>query len=704
MPRIPVRVEPYSSPSRQHRHYKNKRDQVLRALGKAAYINGSHFAIMWVSARGDVETYASDALQSRLDAWFVQGGIADEAKQLVKSAGGGSGGDVKVFEDSEEEGDEEEGDEEGDDVNVFLDEIKEGDGEGRKGKRGPLAPLNTAIANQHFLRSRAPWSTNATTAADDAFAAPKSAPLFPTTFTDEPPRASTPLAPRPSLSTPTLPPLATPPTVEITLANQAARTAFLELRFGQLQQGVCKTVAKAWIKIIEPKKQMRCPYNKGEAGKPDWWPAGVRHKEPDHLMKPERHALLLTILRSPRVKVARLQLATAEVVALIKADKVSLLMDVYRIAREEERLREGGEGGEDREVRVGVSTLDGWCREGSEPTSQGRQIARSATPEAAAGDKRKRSAAMVKSSSTSSVVHKRRSIATTTEVAPKPHHPTRAKARNSFATTHSTHHHQHQQQQLYGLGLMAPTPALPSGSAAAGMARSHSFSAAPSFDRSTLDAGTAGAAGAAGSCCSADTSPWPPSAPYFTEVNGLVTPLTATSSIDPSFAHDLAAAPPPHAGFYYAAPPPPPAPAAPAGPGAASFGYDASLGMPMQPAQVFEPNALGLDTWSFGQFDLSDLSSSSSWSHGAGGTAAVAGEASFSLDSIEGVPRTPSPGPPRAADAQARLRLELAKHDVLAHQHEQLHPSLHAAEAYWLPPPPPPPATAAADGRQMDHH
>lgn len=54
----------------------------------------------------------------------------------------------------------------------------------------------------------------------------------------------------------------------------------------------------------------------------------------------ERHLLLLTILRSPKVQVARLQLATAEVVALIRADKVSLLMDVYRVAREEEKMRE----------------------------------------------------------------------------------------------------------------------------------------------------------------------------------------------------------------------------------------------------------------------------------------------------------------------------------------------------------------------------
>jgi hypothetical protein len=151
---------------------------------------------------------------------------------------------------------------------------------------------------------------------------------------------------------------------QVTLSDQAARTAFFELRFGQMQQGMCKTVAKAWIKIIEPKKQTRCPYNKGEEGKPDWWPEGVRHKEPDHLMKPERHSLLLTILRSPKIKVSRLQLATAEVVAMIRADKVNLLMDVYRIAREEERLRESGKGVIDRPITVGVSTLQGWQRGG----------------------------------------------------------------------------------------------------------------------------------------------------------------------------------------------------------------------------------------------------------------------------------------------------------------------------------------------------
>lgn len=56
-------------------------------------------------------------------------------------------------------------------------------------------------------------------------------------------------------------------------------------KFEELQQQTCKIIIKSWIKVIEPKKQTRYPYNRGEDGKPAWWPDHVRHKEPDHLVK-----------------------------------------------------------------------------------------------------------------------------------------------------------------------------------------------------------------------------------------------------------------------------------------------------------------------------------------------------------------------------------------------------------------------------------
>lgn len=730
MPRIPVRVEPYSSPSRQHRHYKNKRDQVLRALGKAAYINGSHFAIMWVSARGDVETYASEALQTRLDDWFVKGGIADEARQLVKNSarpGAPASTDVQVFEDSDDEVDEPQ---EGEDANVFLDtSASQHDAESchakAKPKRGALAPLNTTIANQSFLRSRASWPTQPWSQ-DDQLAAPKSAPLFPcstlATFAqsrrneNNAPRTSTPIVSasarmlsRNSISTcsaSTSSLQGSPPTVEITLANAAARTAFLELRFGQLQQGVCKTVAKAWIKIIEPKKQTRCPYNKGEAGKPDWWPEGVRHKEPDHLMKPERHLLLLTILRSPKVKVARLQLATAEVVALIKADKVSLLMDVYRIAREEEKLRESGGDAQAEPISVGVSTLDGWCKEGSEMTSHGRQIARSATPEASAGaasslacnvaggDKRKRitgaagSSRMVKSHSTGAVGagpphKKRRSIATSTLSAQVRTEP----LARSTPTTHAMMDGAmfdataHQQNHLIGLGLVDPVA---SNAGAMGMARSHSFSApsAP-YHHTSNEAPMQRALGQASS--SAETSPWPhtyalASSTASTEVNGLATPLTATSAIDAGFA---TATHPAHPTFFYTQ--------------AANFSYPAPHAHAHSQAHAemcqltsaintlpFQANALGLDNWALANFDLHDLSSSS-WNAPHSGTDesfsfdTSMGSAATGADSAHVGARTPSPGPALRLDIPTKPASDTAE----AH-HIAPPCAPHDHHTYWL--------------------
>lgn len=424
MPRIPVRTEPYSSPSRQHRHFKNKRDQVLRALGKAAYINGSHFAIMWVTASGQAETYASDAFQGRLEDWFDKTGIKDEAKKLIQERDGGesrrgskAGASQSQTADEpagglsgDEDGEEGDDDDEGGADDAFLDfpgfqpHTQQGENEQasrsvvhnsshntplitcddvfgggpvtafqgatatasttnaqnnlahaaatKRLNRKPLAPLDISSANLQFARSQGLLQPGG--AADDDFMrAPMSAPL-PNHDKHQRHLPRAPMSRAPSGSN-------SAKLFEVSLADRAARTAFFELRFSQMQQGMCKTVAKAWIKIIEPKKQTRCPYNKGEEGKPEWWPEGVRHKEPDHLMKPERHALLLTILRSPKIKVARLQLATAEVVAMIRADKVNLLMDVYRIAREEERLREEGkDNADDAPVTVSVSTLDGW--------------------------------------------------------------------------------------------------------------------------------------------------------------------------------------------------------------------------------------------------------------------------------------------------------------------------------------------------------
>jgi len=65
---------------------------------------------------------------------------------------------------------------------------------------------------------------------------------------------------------------------------------FYVARFKDTQQNACKVIVKAFIKLVEPKKQTNHPYLKGADSVPSWWPpttgdGGVRHKEPDHLLK-----------------------------------------------------------------------------------------------------------------------------------------------------------------------------------------------------------------------------------------------------------------------------------------------------------------------------------------------------------------------------------------------------------------------------------
>ncbi|CAO1618512.1 unnamed protein product [Sympodiomycopsis kandeliae] len=430
MPRIPVRTEPYDSPSRQHRHYKNKRDQVLRTLGKASYINSSQFVLLLVTANGTVENYASEAFQQAMPRWLEESGINQQAKDIVLERGPSTSSESKSAEGTENQGQELTDDEfdEGerdytaeesftepsfsfdlsqassdhsqvqnvassstgepsktstpiiqcDDVfggglisqqppqNSRLTPTQGAFGQAAPGlgtsrlKRKALAPLDVNSANKPFANPSKLMPPGS--AQDDKFfAAPHSAPL-PITGAGRNRLAKQSALARNDSST-NNDDIRAPKCVQhdLRLNNRAERTDFLLLRFSQMQQGMCKTVAKAWIKIIEPKKQTRCPYNRGEEGKPDWWPEGVRHKEPDHLMKPERHTLLLTILRSPKIEVARLRLATAEIVAMMVAEKVSLLMDCYRIAIEEEELRKNGKGdAEDIPIDIKVSSHDGW--------------------------------------------------------------------------------------------------------------------------------------------------------------------------------------------------------------------------------------------------------------------------------------------------------------------------------------------------------
>jgi hypothetical protein len=86
------------------------------------------------------------------------------------------------------------------------------------------------------------------------------------------------------------------------VGNRALLRRYYEKAFEDFQQLNCRAIAKSYVKLVEPRKQVHFPYNgrrsiagvtqtdNPEHTKPGWWPAGVLHKEPDHLLKPGEYA------------------------------------------------------------------------------------------------------------------------------------------------------------------------------------------------------------------------------------------------------------------------------------------------------------------------------------------------------------------------------------------------------------------------------
>jgi hypothetical protein len=153
---------------------------------------------------------------------------------------------------------------------------------------------------------------------------------------------------------------------------------YYERCLGHFQQLNCRLIAKAFIKFIEPQKQVKHPYNGGKppAGAPpgtkgdpektkfEWWPAGVVHKEPDHLRKDrtctppenlqcqvilltdlERLSLLIHIIRKlggSGITTDKLQEIAHDCKRqLTSSNRLQFLDEVFRVRRIEERYERG---------------------------------------------------------------------------------------------------------------------------------------------------------------------------------------------------------------------------------------------------------------------------------------------------------------------------------------------------------------------------
>ncbi|CAG7921723.1 unnamed protein product [Penicillium olsonii] len=158
----------------------------------------------------------------------------------------------------------------------------------------------------------------------------------------------------------TSPPPTTPPPGRTVLrvGNRALLRRYYEKAFEDFQQLNCRAIAKSYIKLVEPRKQVHYPYNgrrsiagvaqtdNPEQTKPGWWPAGVVHKEPDHLLKPDRLRLLVHILcelkDSHGVTTEKLRDAGQDVRRQITpAHRLRVLDEIYYVRHMEERYLDG---------------------------------------------------------------------------------------------------------------------------------------------------------------------------------------------------------------------------------------------------------------------------------------------------------------------------------------------------------------------------
>lgn len=175
------------------------------------------------------------------------------------------------------------------------------------------------------------------------------------------------------------------PARTIAIGDDSARDEVYRQCLKDMQQNGCKVIGKAWVKLLEPKKQSNYPYTKGASKRPPWWPAvtgpnKIRHAEPDHLHKrgmfffpscglkrtradvtSERIILLMHILgiivnqdlngvaKHRGIDVAKLEEVTREAMATWFADrekpknaeKRGFLDQLFLVLYEEERYRRG---------------------------------------------------------------------------------------------------------------------------------------------------------------------------------------------------------------------------------------------------------------------------------------------------------------------------------------------------------------------------
>ncbi|KAI4239365.1 MAG: hypothetical protein LQ349_000464 [Xanthoria aureola] len=163
----------------------------------------------------------------------------------------------------------------------------------------------------------------------------------------------------------------------------------------QVGQLIMRKVLKCWVKVKQPKKQSTYPYNgrksredqalekkkygkvdpnPGQLTAPPWWPSqdgwpvkGCRHKEPDHLKKPERTILALTLLSltgcDETFTVERLFDSTKGI--KMSFDQGQMLKQLYEVRKKQQQFQLG---------EIDASTMIPVYRPKGQPSHKKRRV------------------------------------------------------------------------------------------------------------------------------------------------------------------------------------------------------------------------------------------------------------------------------------------------------------------------------------------
>ncbi|KAM0786887.1 hypothetical protein ACM66B_002312 [Microbotryomycetes sp. NB124-2] len=369
-------VRPYGCAEQAIAHHHRARATVFKELGTTAHLAGSHFAMLWINPAGEAEVVASEALYGHLEHLFTPEAV-ERAKQATiashsRTYAGADEHRISLIRGSVY-------DAHGRVVQAYSadDGSESGAAHSQHGDssttspRLPLSPhasepssipsvlmtypSNLAVAQQQASqldvpRERHPSAASSLTeprtpkrsAGNSQITSPTS-----TASSNQAPGTARGTRSRKSLSLDSSqsPLLDGPIDVEpLTLSPETIGDWFSK-RLEIIPQQVSKTIAKLWVKVIEPEKQSFYPYNRGDAGAPPWWPRSIRHKEPDHLYKVERITLLATLIRCTRRPIEDFEDALGKRFSQIPDLFLPILVDLIKVAREERKAIEASPNG-----------------------------------------------------------------------------------------------------------------------------------------------------------------------------------------------------------------------------------------------------------------------------------------------------------------------------------------------------------------------